>query len=588
LGAATTAQAQTTAKGFALDRFDPAERGSNWFALDSLDFRSEDYRPAIGLTLDYAYKPLVVYNLDGTEQSALVKHQLMAHLGGSVALFNRFRIGLNIPVALYQGGSDATINDVGYKAATSASLGDIRVGGDVRIWGETHDPFTVAAGLQLYIPSGSTAQYTGDGHIRVTPHAAVAGKIDIFVYAARLAFEYRNSDEKIDSAPTGSEFQVAASAGVQVLDDALVIGPEVYGGTVVVGGGAFEKRTTPFEVVLGAHYQLENFKFGAGIGPGLTKGFGTPAVRALGSFEWAPAYKEPPKDRDGDGITDDVDACPDVKGIASADPKLNGCPPPDRDGDGIIDSEDACPDVKGVKTKDPKTNGCPPDRDHDGVYDSVDACPDVPGVKTDDPKTNGCPPPPPDRDHDGIVDSEDACPDEPGIPELKGCPDKDTDGDGLVDRLDNCPTEKGPKENYGCPLKQKQLVVITKERLEIKDKVYFDTDKATIQKKSFGLLEQVAKVIVGHPEILHVIIEGHTDNVGKPAHNQDLSQNRAESVKSFLVSHGVQGDRLDAKGFGQDKPIDDNKTAAGRANNRRVEFRLPAVEKTETKAVESN
>jgi outer membrane protein OmpA-like peptidoglycan-associated protein len=241
-----------------------------------------------------------------------------------------------------------------------------------------------------------------------------------------------------------------------------------------------------------------------------------------------------------------------------------------------------------VKTKDPKTNGCPPDRDHDGVYDSVDACPDVPGVKTDDPKTNGCPPPPPDRDHDGIVDSEDACPDEPGIPELKGCPDKDTDGDGLVDRLDNCPTEKGPKENYGCPLKQKQLVVITKERLEIKDKVYFDTDKATIQKKSFGLLEQVAKVIVGHPEILHVIIEGHTDNVGKPAHNQDLSQNRAESVKSFLVSHGVQGDRLDAKGFGQDKPIDDNKTAAGRANNRRVEFRLPAVEKTETKAVESN
>ena len=201
--------------------------------------------------------------------------------------------------------------------------------------------------------------------------------------------------------------------------------------------GFFARRATPFEALFGAHTTFaDDWRVGAAVGPGLTRGLGTPKVRFVLSAEWAPAIDEPPpppppplppppsdRDKDGDHSIPIDDAVPDVPGVKTDDPKTNGCPPPDRDKDGIIDSEDACPDVPGVKTDDPKTNGCPPDRDKDGIIDSEDACPDVPGVRTDDPKTNGCPP---DSDKDGIIDSEDACPDVPGVkpmtPKTNGCP----------------------------------------------------------------------------------------------------------------------------------------------------------------------
>jgi outer membrane protein OmpA-like peptidoglycan-associated protein len=163
-------------------------------------------------------------------------------------------------------------------------------------------------------------------------------------------------------------------------------------------------------------------------------------------------------------------------------------------------------------------------------------------VKTDDPKTNGCP--------------------------------KDTDHDGVPDAIDNCPTEPGPPENQGCPVKKKQLVVITKTQIQILDRVYFATAKATIQKRSFGLLDQVASVIAAHPDIPKISVEGHTDNKGKADKNRTLSEARAQSVRAYLIKKGVAGDRLEAHGFGPDKPIDSNATEAGRANNRRVEFHL--------------
>ena len=199
----------------------------------------------------------------------------------------------------------------------------------------------------------------------------------------------------------------------------------------------FSKRkivspASPLEGVFGGHYRAGPIQFGAGVSAGLTRGFGTPLVRWLVSLEWAPPFDEAkvadvPKaerpDRDGDGVFDDEDACPDVPGARTSDPKTNGCPS-DRDKDGILDPVDACPDVPGPKTDDPKTTGCP-DRDKDGIIDAADACPDVPGVATDDLATNGCPPDP-DRDKDGVLNEQDACPDEPGKPDpdpkSNGCP----------------------------------------------------------------------------------------------------------------------------------------------------------------------
>jgi len=182
----------------------------------------------------------------------------------------------------------------------------------------------------------------------------------------------------------------------------------------------------------------------------------------------------------------------------------------------------------------------------------------------------GCPAK--DADKDGILDEQDSCPNEAGIPELKGCPAKDTDKDGVADHLDNCPNEAGPAENQGCPAKQKQLVVIKADRIEIKDKVYFDSGKATIQSRSNALLDQMAKVLTQHPEITKVTVEGHTDDSGQAETNKTLSQQRAEAVQAYLIKKGVPADRLEAKGFGSERPVAPNTTAEGRTANRRVEF----------------
>ena len=142
----------------------------------------------------------------------------------------------------------------------------------------------------------------------------------------------------------------------------------------------------------------------------------------------------------------------------------------------------------------------------------------------------------------------------------------------MVDRLDNCPDEPGPPENGGCA--KKQLVVLTDAKLEIKDKVFFKTNSDVIEKKSFALLDNVAAVLQAHPEIAKVRVEGHTDNVGDPAYNKDLSGRRAASVRKYLVGKGVVDARLDSAGFGMERPIAKNDDDAGRSQNRRVEFMI--------------
>ncbi|HYO67609.1 MAG TPA: OmpA family protein, partial [Archangium sp.] len=184
-----------------------------------------------------------------------------------------------------------------------------------------------------------------------------------------------------------------------------------------------------------------------------------------------------------------------------------------------------------------------------------------------------------DTDKDGVVDERDACPAEAGLTELRGCPAKDTDGDTVSDHLDNCPAEKGVTTNAGCPVQQKQMVAIQKGKLEIKEQVFFATGKAVIQPRSFKMLDQVARVLQQHPEVDKMVIEGHTDNRGNAEANRKLSLARAEAVKVYLVSKGVEPSRLEAKGFGPDQPIASNKTDKGRAANRRVEFIIVTPER---------
>lgn len=233
---------------------------------------------------------------------------------------------------------------------------------------------------------------------------------------------------------------------------------------------------------------------------------------------------EAPKDRDGDGIADANDKCPDVAGVAS----LQGCP--DSDGDGITDADDKCPTVKGLA----KYSGCPI----------------------------------PDTDKDGINDEEDKCVDKAGVARYQGCPIPDGDGDGVNDEEDKCPTVAGPVSNFGCP--EISQTVIDKINYAAKN-IFFATGSAKLLPKSFKPLNDVAKILADNSSF-NLSIDGHTDNTGDAAKNQTLSESRADAVKAYLASKGVEESRMTATGHGQDMPAADNNTAAGRAKNRRVEL----------------
>ncbi len=231
----------------------------------------------------------------------------------------------------------------------------------------------------------------------------------------------------------------------------------------------------------------------------------------------------------------------------------------DRDGDGIVDSLDACPDEVGLAA----LQGCP-DKDGDGIADKDDKCPDIAGLA----KYNGCPIP--DTDKDGINDEEDKCPNVPGVARHQGCPVPDKDNDGVNDEEDKCPNEAGPASNFGCPVID---VVIVERVNKAAQNIFFATGSAKLLAKSFKSLKDVVQVMQDNPTY-KIDVDGHTDNTGGDELNQKLSESRANSVKQYLVENGVDESRIVATGYGESKPIEDNNTAAGRAKNRRVEMRL--------------
>lgn len=542
--------AAQSASGFSINRFQPAERGSEWFASDTLDLRGK-HRLALGVVGDWAHRPLVIYDEQGDYYRAPISNQLILHAGGALNLIDRFRFAFSLPLYVVNRGVPGTVGGVRYEAKEGAGVGDLRLSGDVRLFGKYGDKFTTALGLQLHLPTGAEAAYTSDGKARLVPHWLTAGDIGVFTYATSVGLDGRFRTKDFAYQAFGPELTFAVAAGIRAANKKLVIGPEFYGSTVVSdkGDGFFKKRTTPLELLFGGHGRIGDFQLGLGVGPGISRGIGAPDIRVVSSIVWfpeppKPAPVVPPTDRDGDGIADGADACPDAMGPRSSNPNENGCPiPTDRDNDGIIDDIDACPDEPGVKSDDAKKNGCPlpKDRDHDGVIDSTDACPDESGVVSDDPQKNGCPLP------------------------------KDSDGDGITDDFDACIHDRGPAnpdpKKHGCP-----KVIVVADEVKILERIEFDTNRATIRPDSDGILKAIAEILQQHQEIQKVQVQGHTDNKGGKAHNMGLSERRAASVVKWLVAHGIDIKRLESKGFGQEQPVDTNDTELGRQNNRRVQF----------------
>lgn len=345
----------------------------------------------------------------------------------------------------------------------------------------------------------------------------------------------------------------------------------------------FDTRVFSLGIPLTYDFLTKSLKYGAGIRLGgfflgsddLTGIIGNNAYGANFYFgAYVPINAKKPRDNDGDGVSNKKDKCKNEKGVWEE----RGCPNPDKDGDGILDKDDKCPDVAGSKT----AEGCP-DADLDGVADAEDRCPSESGA----PAMQGCP----DRDSDGVADLDDACPDVAGPAQYKGCPDTDgdglpdnadqcpnaagplansgcpdTDNDGLADNVDKCPNVPGTRNNSGCP----EVSVEVKKRLAFAaTAIQFDLGKATIKKTSHKLLDEVVKILNDYPDY-NMTIDGYTDNVGDAAKNLTLSKERANAVMNYFISKGISSARLTADGHGMDNPVASNKTAAGRAKNRRV------------------
>ena len=573
------AQAQTSSTniGFSINRYEPTAAGEWSFLVDHPWYSSLRYFAA-GVTLNYAHSPLVFGREDGSggflTSRPVIEHQLLGHVDLAGSFLDRVQITASLPVTFLERGTPA----YGISPSDAVVVGDPRLGAWVRLFGQPYrSAVSLSLGAQVWIPlrglgvGSAVSSLSSEQSVRVLPKIALGGLSNHVLWSFTAGFLYRpaarlGTSAALDDAGSsaGSEVQLGAALAYANTDARFSIGPEAQISSVVLGSAQvkpFTRDFTSLEVLLGLHYNIARLvNVGVAGGIGVLRTPGTPDGRVLLRIAYAPWAKEkaspvgteplhqPPKDpgpeqdRDGDGVIDRSDICPDTPAGKRPDSARPGCPMGDRDNDEVLDGDDLCPEVAKGATPDPNKLGCPlADKDLDGVTDAQDQCPEVPQGTRPDPAKPGCPVG--DRDKDLILDPDDACPDQPG----QSNPD--------------------PARN-GCP----SLVVITNGRLQILQPVFFATNKDVILARSFPVLQSVADVLKLSPEFKKIVIEGHTDNRGQVDYNTELSARRAQSVLAWLVAHGVAESRLAAQGYGPTRPLVSNDTAKGRRKNRRVEF----------------
>ena len=579
--------------GFELERLELNPDGQGSLVLGSGLLLPEGSL-RLSLAGHYEKDPLVMYR-NGERLGSVVGTRVMAHVLAAWSPLRWLELGAQLPVIAYQKGDDLSAQGVGAPASPGLStpMVHVRLG---LLSQKREAPLDLALEVGAGLPLGSASTLSRDSVVRLIPRLMLGrsfGLLRAGVMAGALLRpkQVLGIGEDTVQDEVGNELRLGAVLATQ--------GTGLRAELNALGNVPLQARNgRSLELLAGLRLPLtETLEAYALGGPGFGQTPGTPTFRVLlglavvtgGKLDVGPLDTDkdgiidekdkcplepgpvvrqgcPVKDTDKDGIIDEEDKCPTEPGPVAR----QGCPVKDTDKDGIIDEQDKCPTEPGPAAR----QGCPvKDTDKDGIIDEEDKCPTEPGTAD----RQGCPVR--DTDKDGIIDEQDKCPTEPGLAELRGCPAKDTDEDGVADHLDNCPSEKGVADNQGCPVQQKQLVAIQKGKLEIKEQVFFATGKAIIQPRSFKMLDQVSRILNDHTEVDQMVIEGHTDDRGKPEANRTLSLARAEAVKSYLVSKGVDAKRLDAKGYGPDRPIESNKTDKGRAANRRVEFIIVTPER---------
>ncbi|MCB9543346.1 MAG: OmpA family protein [Myxococcales bacterium] len=567
--AASTATAQD------VQNFDPAVGTWNYFSVEGARTAAhQEFVPS--LYINYGAKPLVLRDAETDEEIAAIVDQLgTLDLLGTIGLFDRVEIGLRVPLNMVYGTLDGR-SDEGF------ALGDISIIPKVRLFGLENlntRGVGVALAVPMTLPTGDQDKFVGAGQFTINPKLILEGHFGSVRLAANAGARVRPDKRVVRTLDMGHEFTYGAGVDLDIADDYVHLLAEVFGAAPLTDIQD-DSASSPLELLAGARIFLPPgpvFTLGAGFG--LIPDYGSPDYRVILGF----AFDRRDLDRDGDGILDYDDQCPDDPEDKDEFQDADGCPDPDNDQDGILDVDDKCPldpeDRDGFEDAD----GCPdPDNDKDGILDVNDKCPDDPETFNEWQDEDGCPDEIPDTDGDGLKDNVDQCPNDPedfdGFKDEDGCPDPDNDRDGILDVDDKCPNEpeviNGVDDDDGCPDEGKVQVKLTEEKIEIYEKIYFELDKAIIRPISFSILDQVVRVVVRNPQIKRLRIEGHTDSQGTDAYNMDLSQRRADAVMKYLVTAGVDPGRLEAVGYGESRPIETNDTKEGRATNRRVEFTI--------------
>lgn len=518
------------------------------------------------LGLGYSANPLrtsdITSNAAALQASSknVISTQISTYLSAGFELFHRLTLGATFPAAWIEAGHQPSY-PIGIFSANSAptafsttgpALGDTRF--DARVVVYRTDSAAVGVQLSLFAPSGagSSTNFGGDGTSfgwlpMITGEWTPPGLPIPLTFVANTGIAIRHDNSINDpvghnGVPSGlgvgDEWRWAVGALMPLFFQRFRLGVTIFGQTgikndSIVGNTIFTSQNTPVEWNAEARMRLPSFfgkskwYAGASVGTRLSSGYGAPDFRLVAligmdlpiesprepspEIQVRQSIRTSMKDTDGDGIPDDVDACPlEPEDHKEPDPN-DGCPTNDRDGDGIPDKFDKCPDEP---------------EDKDGVQDA-DGCPET------------------DADHDGIPDVNDACPKEPGQPD----PD--------------------PKKN-GCP----KFIKLEGSSVRVLQQVHFQTASATILPDSFPMLQEIVALLKANVDIKRLRIEGHTDNRGNAAYNLDLSKRRAASVRQWLIDHGIVADRLESEGYGLTRPIATNDSDEGRAQNRRVEFKI--------------
>ncbi len=555
----------------------------------------------INLWLGYSNDPISVYAANDFDNrlGRFVGNRVGGELSAYYGFLKRFQIGVRLPFVAYQNrpSSQSDLSAAPLTDIAANGIGDVAATLKVSLF-DKPEKFNLALGVEGTFPTSGGSDYLGHDQWSVTPELMASvhlAKLRILLNVGWLILP----EDNVSIVPVHDEFVLKVGGAFDVTEK-LAIGASWQMGTLAYD--FFNSRIDTYgEFVGGVTYRgSDNLEVFLGGGAGITNGYGSPDYRGILGVRFDKGFVT---DADGDGIADEDDKCMNEGEDFDKIEDTDGCPETDADGDGILDENDKAPtdpedkdgfededgvpdldnDKDGIADADDKCpmdpenkndyqddDGCPDskDKDGDGVNDDVDKCPeqaeDIDKIADED----GCPEE--DADGDGVTDVADGCPMKPGPVENNGCPDTDRDGDGVVDRLDNCPDEAGTAANQGC--KKKQDVRISAGKLEILKKVYFSSGKSKIRSKSYRLLRQVANVLKNQPRIKGVRVEGHTDSKGRDSRNMTLSQNRAQAVVDFLVKEGVDPSRLSPQGYGEERPVDSNRSRRGRANNRRVEF----------------